>query len=235
MRPPSESELLRLWEDGLSRHPIDRALLLCAWARPDIAPERLARLPLGAVNSGILKLRSALFGSGLALRARCGHCDEILDIPLAIDELLAGQPEPDDAREVEAIGFRFRLPTSMDLASVAYELDAEAGALRLLDRCCVARPEALPLTAEVLAEADPLLESADPLADLSLSVACASCGGATEVALDPGALLWDDVQARARAILAQVHTLASAYGWSEAETLALSPCRRAAYLGLIGA
>jgi hypothetical protein len=55
-----------------------------------------------------------------------------------------------------------------------------------------------------------------------------------DAALDPGALLWDDVQAYARGVLGQVHSLARAYGWTESEVLSLSPRRRAAYLEMTG-
>jgi hypothetical protein len=238
MRAPSEADLLLLWETGQHRHPIDRALLLCAWARPDIDPECVARLPLGVVNAALMKLRVALFGARLELQAICAHCGETLEIPLAVDELLNGMAAPEDGGEVAAGAYRFRLPASRDLAEIAYELDAEAAVLRLLDTCCVARPaghsETDVLPVEVLAEADVRLEAADPLADLSLSVTCAACSGNTEVALDIGALLWDDVQAHARALLGQVHALARAYGWTEADILALTPRRRAAYLDLAG-
>jgi len=235
MRTPSESDLLSLWEEGQVRHPIDRALLLCAWARPDIAADRFARLPLGLVNASLLKMRAALFGPRVELQVECEHCGETLDIPLAIDELLAGQAEPDDIGEIEVGGFHFRLPASRDLATIAYELDPEAAALRLLEACCVARPADAPVTVELLAEADPCLEAADPLAELTLSVTCAACGSASEVPLEAGALLWDDIQVYARALLAQVHALASAYGWTEEEILALPPRRRTAYLNLVGA
>ena len=42
-------------------------------------------------------------------------------------------------------------------------------------------------------------------------------------------------EARARALLAAVHTLARAYGWSEPDVLALSEQRRAAYLEMVTA
>jgi hypothetical protein len=234
MRIPSETELLGLWEDGQIRHPIDRALLLCAWSRPDIAADRFAQLPLGAVNTGLLKLRAALFGHRVELQVDCAHCGEHLVIPLEIGEFLAGALEPDTGAEIDVSGFRFRLPASRDLAAVAYDLDAEAAALRLLDGCCVSRPDGAAITADVLAEADSQLEAADPMADLRLSLVCAFCGQHTDAALDPGVLLWDDVQNYARGLLGQVHALARAYGWTERDVLSLSPRRRAAYLEMTG-
>jgi hypothetical protein len=234
MRTSSETDLLKLWEDGQVRHPIDRALLLCAWARPDIAADRLAGLPLGVVNASLLKMRAALFGRRVELQVECEHCGELLEIPLDIGELAAGGSEQESGAEIEVDGFRFRLPASRDLAAIAYDLDAEAATLRLLDACCVARPDGDAATADVLARADERLEAADPLADPRLDVACPACGGHMDAALDPGALLWDDVQAYARGLLGQVHALARAYGWTEHEVLSLSPRRRAAYLEMTG-
>jgi hypothetical protein len=234
MRTPSAADLLSLWEEGQVRHPIDRALLLCAWARPDIAADRFASLPLGLVNAGLLKMRVAMFGQRVELQVECEHCGELLEVPLDIVELTAGASEHEAGAYIEVDGFRFRLPASRDLAAIAYELDTEAAALRLLDACCLERPDGDSATAEALARADEQLEAADPLADPRLDVACPACGRHMDAVLDPGALLWDDVQAYARGLLGQVHALARAYGWTEREVLSLSPRRRAAYLEMTG-
>ncbi len=53
--------------------------------------------------------------------------------------------------------------------------------------------------------------------------------------LDIGRFLWREVSVAARRMLAEVHLLASAYGWAERDILALCPVRRAAYLELAGA
>ena len=63
---------------------------------------------------------------------------------------------------------------------------------------------------------------------------CPSCSWHMDAALDPGVLLWDDVQASVRGMLGQVHALARAYGWTEHEVLSMSPRRRAAYLEMTG-
>ncbi len=269
MHRPSEADLLGLWEEGLVRHPIDRALLLCAWARPDLPADRFAGLPLGVVNAELLRLRAALFGRQVELQLDCGQCGEALEIPLDLARLAEGGPAsdsgnwdgvvsdsvasgsvvsdrggpdsfgpdsvgPDSSTEIEVDGFRFRLPTSRDLAMIADELDLQAAARRLLEGCCVARPAGDPVTAQWPARADAALEAADPLADPRLALSCPACGRHLDAVLDPGALLWDDVAAFARDLLGQVHALARAYGWTEPEVLALSPRRRAAYLELIG-
>ncbi len=234
MRSPSESELLGLWEQGLARHPIDRALLLCSWARPELPGERLAGLPLGVVNAALLRMRARLFGPRVELQVRCEQCGELLAIGLVVENLLVDADQGDDRREVDVGAFRFRVPDSRDLASVASELDAEAAALRLLERCCIAHPgTAVPALAAMLGDVEARLEAADPIADLRLAVSCEACGHAWDATLDAGALLWDEVRRHAEGLLGQVAALARAYGWTERDVLALSHRRRAAYLGML--
>ncbi|MEU9120275.1 hypothetical protein AB0C96_10500 [Streptomyces sp. NPDC048506] len=75
-------------------------------------------------------------------------------------------------------------------------------------------------------------EEADPAAELTLHIACPECGATTPAELDIAAYLWTELDAWARDVLLDVHLLASAYGWSEPQILALSPLRRRYYLEL---
>ncbi|MFD0428254.1 hypothetical protein ACFQ60_09340 [Streptomyces zhihengii] len=70
------------------------------------------------------------------------------------------------------------------------------------------------------------------MADVTLSIACPECGEATPAELDITSYLWTELDTWARDLLLDVHLLASAYGWSEPEILALSPTRRRYYLEL---
>jgi len=237
MRPPCESELLLLWEQGRFRHPIDRALLLGAWARPDLEPDSLAQMPLGLLNAELLRLRAVLFGRQLELQLACGQCREMLEIPVDIDALLQQVQAIGGGNLVSCGGFCFRPPASCDLALVACELEATAAAIRLLEACCTAKPpyaEDARVPAELLDEIDGLLEKSDPLADPRFAAQCPACGAQVDAVLDPAALLWDEVQVWAVSVFRQVHLLASAYGWTEREVLALSPVRRKVYLDLAG-
>lgn len=232
MRGIGDGTLLDLWESGQDRHPIDRSLLLCAWARPELAHEQLARLPLGAITAALLHVRAALFGARIEFTLACMHCGESLAMPLTTDQLLADVAPLDPDAVVELHGYRFRLPDSRDLAAVAHEGDVRQAALLLLERCCLQRPGGTDALHDVLAEAEARLDAADPLADLRLDVACHACGRHTDAAIDAGALVWGDLQRHARHLLEQVHLLARSYGWTEHEVLALGPARRAAYLDL---
>ena len=70
---------------------------------------------------------------------------------------------------------------------------------------------------------------------LALVSECPECGGRVDGVLDSCALLWDAVADAAPQLLREVATLATAFGWTEPEVLALTPARRAAYLDLVGA
>jgi hypothetical protein len=79
------------------------------------------------------------------------------------------------------------------------------------------------------------IEQLDPGARVSFTVACPDCAKSWDAALDVGDMLWMRLQAAAERLLLDVDALARAYGWSEAQVLALPPLRRAAYLQMVGA
>jgi hypothetical protein len=77
------------------------------------------------------------------------------------------------------------------------------------------------------------LSEADPLADIELPIGCDACGATWTRTFDIGTYLWQELDAWAARLLAEVHALASAYGWNEAEILSLPLRRRRVYLDLI--
>ena len=233
MRALGPTDILALWERGARRHALDRSALLCAWARPDWPAETIADRPLGRVTAALMQLREASFGARIESHVDCAHCGARLQLLLRTSDLL--QPEPGDTAEVAVAGRRVRAPGLRDLAAVAYELDAERAARLLLARCTLhGGGDAVALSDDALREVEDALEAIDPNADLALDVHCEACGAHSSAQLDAGVLLWDEIDARARALLAEVHTLANAYGWSEGEILALGAARRASYLAMVG-
>jgi hypothetical protein len=231
MQTPSEADFLTLWEIGVRRHPIDQALLLGAWARPDLTPEHLADLPLGVVNAALLRLRQACFGSRIEVYVDCEQCNERLELALETTELLAGLEQGTSQKEFELAGLRLRAPCWRDLAQIAGESQPEQAARRLLERCCIEPPaDASSDLASLTDEIESALSRLDPGIEFLLALHCEVCGHRWRANLDVRGLLWDELDAHARALLGEVHSLALAYGWSEADILALSPQRRAAYL-----
>jgi hypothetical protein len=235
MVPLSPSNVLALWEQGRARHAIDRALLLFAAACPDLPADRLADLPLGQRNAALLRLRHWAFGPEIRACVDCPGCRERMELAFEADMFLPPESAAHDGDEHETDGFRFRLPTSRDLAALLGHADVNSAAARLLERCCIARPggdQASSLDG-LLEKIEAELEALDPCADIELSLVCESCAHAWTAPFDIAAMLWDEVEARARALLATVDTLARAYGWSERDVLALSEQRRAAYLEMV--
>lgn len=229
------SDLLALWERGAARHPLDRGALLTAFARPDLQPQAVADLPLGEVTASLLRLREASFGPQIHAHVDCERCGQRLSLTLDVRNLLQTMPNEDGpTRVVEVAGLRLRLPSLRDLAAVANEPDAGRAARGLLE-CCTTQGDPAALSDPELRDAEGWLEALDPNADLAFSVHCESCGHQGAAQLDPSVLLWDEIDARARALLGEVHALARAYGWSEAEILALSAPRRAVYLAMVDA
>lgn len=227
MEPLSAHALLFAWEQGRNRHPVDRALMLRALSAPDTDPAALADEPLGLCNAALLELRVATFGGRLCARVDCPQCATPLELELDATELLDARPWPVDSVRVGDL--RFRPPSNRDLAHIAGEAAADVAAGRLLALCVLDEPRDTDLRA-LLAEVESALERADPWSDLSLAVHCDTCGRQWSEALDVPALLWDEVEHRARVLLDEVHLLAQAYGWTEDAILDLSDQRRAAYM-----
>jgi len=234
------AELLAAWEAGLGEAAPGRALLLHRTARPDVDTGRLPQLPVGEREADLFALRRALFGERMQVRLACAACGEDMEFDLDAGELagsLGGRPSAESVVRVQQDGWdaEFRLPGVADLAAAARTPDPRTA---LLARCLVwavrdgraAVAGELPLSVQRrIAEA---VEAADPGADLVIDVACPECGEATRAELDIASYLWTELDAWARDVLLDVHLLATAYGWSEPEILALSPTRRRYYLEL---
>jgi hypothetical protein len=73
------------------------------------------------------------------------------------------------------------------------------------------------------------------LADLTVSVNCPACGHTWEILFDIVSFFWAEISAWAARLVREVHILAMAYGWREADILTMSSFRRRQYLELIGA
>lgn len=241
------AELLATWEAGLAEAPSGRALLLHRTARPDVDVATLPVLPVGERESDLFALRRALFGERMQVRLACPACGEDMEFDLDAGEFarsLGGRDVSAGAASSAGAVVRvrqdgwdveFRLPGVADLTAAARAADPRAA---LLARCLVsvvrdgtdAAPGDLPVPVQRrIAEA---VEAADPGADVTLNIACPECGAATRAELDIASYLWTELDTWARDLLLDVHLLATSYGWSEPEILALSPLRRRYYLEL---
>jgi hypothetical protein len=244
MHALSAAQLLEAWERGLGQPPLQRALTLLAAACPDIPLEVLEHLSLGQRDARLLTLREWTFGPQLVSLATCLGCQERLELTFNLADLrVAPTVEPGETLALNVGGYalRFRLLNSQDLATIAHQSAVATIRQVLLGRCLLtAHHDGQPQSADRLPPyvVDAMVEhmaQADPQADIQLSLMCPQCGHQWQVAFDIASFFWSEIDAWANRILREVHILASRYGWSEMDILALSPWRRQLYLDMVNA
>jgi hypothetical protein len=236
------AKLLDVWERGHDRHPAERALMLLAAAYPDRSPDDLLRMSVGDRDRMLLDLREAVFGPSFTALTACPACGEEMELEFRTADVRAGEesgPERTFSLLRDGYTVEFRLPTSGDLLSIAGASAPLAASLSLIDRCVTGarrggEPIALTeLPPEILDAIDEEMMRADPQADITLDLACYSCNHQWQATFDIASFLWAEVAALARRLLREVHALAFAYGWREADILAMSAQRRERYLELL--
>jgi hypothetical protein len=229
MRALSSAEILTLWERGARWHPLDRGVLALSFADRS-AGETVADWPLGRRNRALLELHAAWFGSPLEAGAACPECGEKLEFELNVQDLIAPQSDEKQRATVAVEEQIFRLPTSRDLAQVAKSSGEQQAVIRLLELCRIGGVKSSGWTDEIIEKVGESLATADPMAETRVALTCPACDHAWSDSIDVTSFIWAELEARARRLLWEVHSLASAYGWSESEALALSAARRSMYL-----
>ncbi|MBN2385420.1 MAG: hypothetical protein JXB85_00240 [Anaerolineales bacterium] len=253
MRSLSASDLLAIWERGAGRSPVVQALIILGIAFPEASPGRLADLTVAQRDAALFQLRRWTFGPQFVGLAACPACAERLE--LAFDDGDLPLPDPahtdlpsfetgdraDSSLQVDSYQVTFRLPASTDL--LAIDRDTQPGAARgdLLQACILSAQrgrKAVPagdLPAVVQEAVITRMDQLAPLANLTLAATCPACGHAWDVVFDIVSYFWSEITVWAMRIMHEVHALASAYGWREADILAMSAWRRQRYLELMGA
>jgi len=233
-------KLLAIWERGDGERVARKALALLTSALPEASESELAALPVGSRDAALLDLRERLFGTRFTGRTSCPACAE--QIELMFD---AGEVRRDAATQrgfsmrIGDCDVELRLPSTRDLEAIESCRDLESARAELFARCVEsvqrggepASIDELPADAIELAAAR--MSELDPQADVAFDVDCPACAHAWREPFDVVTFLWNELDAAARHLLQDIHQIALAYGWSEGEILALSPARRAAYLGML--
>lgn len=240
MRSPGSDELLALWERGLGETSVARGLALLGLVRPDLDADAAADLSIGARDGLLLDLRELLFGRMIMALVECPACGDTLEIETATGALRAVPARAPLEINRADYGLSLRLLTSRDQIAAERARPEERPRL-LLERCVTAAslsgaPTPVPqLPAEVVAAVEDRIAELDPQADVQLALLCPACGHRWHAAFDILSFLWTELGDWAARTLRDIHRLASAYGWSEPDILALSPVRRRHYLGMLDA
>jgi len=248
IRSLSASQLLEVWERGQVQPSAQCPLLLLMAACPDKSQDELARLSIGQRDAWLLSLREWTFGPQLTSLTTCPHCGEPIELSFSAGDIrVEGSTESKDdvlTLHVDDYTAHFRLPNSLDLLAISTESNLDTARAQLLARCVLSvQPESLtPDEAGLPPDQwpDSIVQAitagmaqADPQADTRLALSCPACAQQWQATFDIASFFWSEIQAWAVRILGEVHTLASAYSWREADILALSPARRQAYLELV--
>jgi hypothetical protein len=219
--------------------PLARATVLLARCLGNDAGSLVADLTLGDREALLLQLRSRTVGPELAGVVTCPDiaCRAMLEFRVLADDLVLppydGQPEPHETQRADGTTIAFRLPRVGDVeAGLAEHPDDAPAARRLAISRCVDDPTAELSDADLDAVAEEMA-ALDPQAELQVELTCVECELAFWFLLDTGAFLMEELDARTAELVAEVHQLASAYHWSEADILSMSPARRAVYLDLL--
>ena len=236
------AELLTAWERGLPQSGSLRLLTLLATVHPELSEEQLLKLPIGHRDGLALRLREVLFGSQLTSLAACPVCTERLELALDVADIrvaLNGPVQEPVALELEGFELEFRLPDSQDLMLIEAVSSVDEARRVLFERCLLSAyrdgqacaMDNLP--EEILDKVEAAMSQADPQADVQLDLFCPACGHSWLATFDIASFLWSEINAWAQRVLNEVHLLAKAYCWREADILALSSARRRFYLELV--
>jgi hypothetical protein len=244
---PTASELLAIWEQCLGRQPFQQALALLSTVSPGASVNELARLTIGQRDERLIMLHAQMFGPKIASVATCPGCGARLEIAFDTQEILASgmnsvtllDTRAELSVSVDGYQITFRLPDSLDLLDISGMQDVSAARNRLLKRCLleiryVDQAQTLDNLPEAVMEVvESQMEQLDPYANISVLLSCPACSIQWEAKLDIVMYFLEEMNAWATRLLREVHTLASAYGWREADILALSPRRREFYLEMV--
>jgi len=243
MRPLSARDVLNFWERAESQNSVSRALTLLGVACPEMTREEIAELSIGRRNGLLVTLWELTFGPHLHGYGECLDCCERLEFTVNVPDLhCANAVEPSKSElALTAEGFeaQFRLPNSLDLAEVANCNDVDAARDILVRRCLLkARQGDKEITAEalperVITELSNRMPQYDPLSEVQIDLLCPECGYRWLAILDIVSFFWAEISAQAKHLLHEIHSLARAYGWREADILAMSALRRQLYLEMV--
>lgn len=243
MRSLLASELLNIWEWGRNQPSWSKALRLLATACPQMPIEKLSQLSIGQRDGMLLTLREQTFGSQLVSMIACPSCGEKLEINFNTTDVRMATPQAESVEifSLSIAGYEvsFRLPNSLDLIAIAEHKQTETAQEALRERCIFAANYnsknllLSELPTPVIDAVITQMAQIDPQANAELELCCPACSYQWRSLFDIVSFFWSEINAWAFRILREVHILASAYSWREADILAMTPKRRQLYLEMV--
>ena len=195
-----------------------------------LQPGEACKLTASDRDRMLAAIHASEFGERLDCVLHCDACEEPFDIDFHLPDLLASLALPPahvaaakPAVITLADGRRVRLPRGSDELALL-GLPPEAARRELLARCMIDGEADLEDAAVLDA-----LEHAAPLLDVDLDATCPECGTAVRAHFDLQHYLLTAIRQDAPSRTAEIHLIASTYGWSLGEILGLARQRRRAF------
>ncbi len=245
MRLLSAQDIINIWESGRNQHPLDRALTILSAGKPETKWDQLAALSIGQRDRSLLDLREKTFGPTLAGFAECSKCTEPLEFATSVNELRIVQESSSDGKEdsrelvVDKMKLNFRLPNSIDIATVVDIKDVQTAQSLIVERCIQGvisngkHVNVKELSARAVNKLAKRMAECDPQAEILLDLQCPACSHTWQITFDIVTFLWKEISVHAKRLLREVHALAFAYKWSEEDILTMNPVRRKYYLEML--
>jgi hypothetical protein len=165
------------------------------------------------------------------LTQTCEACGAKMDVSVTQSELPfkpAGKTYPFFTVRLQQKTVKFRVPNNADLVAIGSLEDEHEAVITLVESCCVSRDKSVLkfLDENALKKIEQKLEAVIPELSEQIQVECPDCQHNQLIHIDPYLSL-DQID---DSILADVHTLAKTYHWSERDILNLPRERRKWYL-----
>lgn len=178
---------------------------------------------------GLLAVTHATCGESLVLTAQCQSptCGQLMDLPLQLRAFARSEdPRQVDLHLSDGTQVGLRVPTGEDQRTW---LQTRTTTNRMVEDL-LSRPWDSQTATETRDAADALLAESDPLTTLEIETHCPECGASNLVPVDLEQQCLCSLVVWQSRLLDQVHHLALAYHWTEAEILAIPASRRRLYL-----
>lgn len=225
MTRPGTAAILDCWDRLHDRGILDRAVGLLALFHPDEAPDAIEGWSVGRRDTATLAARAIVLGDAIRATAACPQCGTVAELGFTAADVTAPPASEQAELRLGNRHLRLRPVTTRDLR---HAIHADQPVLAIAHACV----DGAHVDEEDVPAISAGLQALDPQADIRLALGCHDCGSAWEAPFDVPGYVWSELNGWARRRLDEVHRLASAYGWSERDILALSPARRDFYLAM---
>ncbi len=220
-RPHRVSRVLEVMFDEISGQPV--------------TPKRMRHLNSSARAWLLQKAALRVWPDTGWFQARCAECGENYDLPVRLADAprkAANAPFPVIEVQTSLGPRRFEAPNGGHEEALALMSSEQDPARQLLALCGLsdrAKAEAAVFTPQDVQRIEAAFEACCPDVADQVDSHCPACKAAVAAQIDPLSFAFP----RPQSLLREVHEIAAAYHWPEADILSLPSARRAAYVSLI--